>query len=164
MSANAPKCSDKIDWTRERPRQFWDPGRKLLKCIRDYQRHKIKRSVFSRLLQKLAVVRHRFWSVVAGADIPLDCQIGGGLLLPHPNGIVIHPKAVIGTNCLMLQQVTLVRAVKVGNNVALNAGVKVVRAVTLGDGAIIGANAVVLRDVPSGTTAVGVPAKIVSSS
>ena len=39
------------------------------------------------------VLRHRFWSVVTGADIPLDCAIEGGLLMPHPNGIVIHPKA-----------------------------------------------------------------------
>ena len=29
--------ADIPDWTRERPRQFWDPGRKLLRAIRSYQ-------------------------------------------------------------------------------------------------------------------------------
>ncbi len=53
------------------------------------------------------MLRHRFWSVVTGADIPLGCRIGGGLLLPHPNGVVIHPDAAIGPNCLIFQQVTL---------------------------------------------------------
>ncbi len=52
-------------------------------------------------------MRHRFWSAVAGADIPFNCNIGGGLLMPHPNGIVIHPEAQIGVNCLILQQVTI---------------------------------------------------------
>jgi serine O-acetyltransferase len=37
---------------------------------------------------------------VTGADIPLNSKLGGGLLLPHPNGIVIHPDAVIGLTAL----------------------------------------------------------------
>jgi hypothetical protein len=37
----------------------------------------------------VAVLRHRFWSVVTGADIPLNSRIAGGLELPHANGIVI---------------------------------------------------------------------------
>ena len=65
------------------------------------------RGVVGSLLCKILVIRHRFWSVVTGADIPLNCQIGGGLLIPHPNGIVIHPDAKIGVNCLIFQQVTL---------------------------------------------------------
>jgi hypothetical protein len=31
----------------------------------------------------------------------------GGLLSPHPNGIVIHPRARIGVNCLLFQQETI---------------------------------------------------------
>ena len=44
---------------------------------------------------------------MTGADIPLNCKLGGGLQLPHPNGIVIHPDAEIGPNCLLFQQVTI---------------------------------------------------------
>jgi serine O-acetyltransferase len=107
------------------------------------------------------VLQHRFWSVVAAADIPINSQIQGGLLMMHPNGIVIHPDATIGPNCLILQQVTIVAGVKIGGHVDIGAGAKIVRPVTIGDHAKIGANAVVLCDVPPGATAVGVPAKII---
>jgi len=110
-------------------------------------------------------VSHRFWSVVTGADIPLNCTIGGGLLLPHPNGVVIHPDSVIGCNCLLFQQVTLGTEMSgvapvLGGHVDIGAGAKVLGRVTVGDHARIGANAVVLSDVPEGATAVGIPAHV----
>src|SRR5258708_14513394 len=40
----------------------------------------------------------RFGTSATDAEIPLNCEIGGGLLISHPNGIVIHPDAVIGVN------------------------------------------------------------------
>ena len=43
------------------------------------------------------------------------------------------------------------------------AGAKVIGPLKIGDHAIIGANAVVLIDVPAGATAVGVPARLLSS-
>jgi serine O-acetyltransferase len=116
----------------------------------------------------LAVLRHRFWSIVTGAEIPLATQIGGGLLILHPNGIVIHPDAVVGPNCLIFQQVTLGGgaggAPNIGGHVDIGAGAKVLGNVTVGDHAKIGANAVVLKDVPPYATAVGVPAHITLGS
>ena len=67
----------------------------------------IERPLGRSSMRKIAVMRHRFWSAVTGADIPLGTRIDGGLMLPHPNGIVIHPDATIGPNCLIFQQVTL---------------------------------------------------------
>jgi serine O-acetyltransferase len=103
--------------------------------------------------------------VVTGADIPLNCKLGGGLMLPHPNGIVIHPDAEIGPNCLLFQQVTLGGgaggAPRIGGHVDIGAGAKILGAVTIGRHAQIGANAVVLDDVPDGATAVGVPARVI---
>src|ERR1700684_2291425 len=104
---NAEISPDIADWSRERPQQFWDPGRKLLLTIRRYQYWQQRGGVLAPVLCRLLVIRHRFWSVVTGADIPLNCQIGGGLLIPHPNGIVIHPDVKIGVNCLIFQQVTV---------------------------------------------------------
>lgn len=101
-----------------------------------------------RFLGQVNVLQHRFWSVITGADIPLTCQIGGGLLLTHPNGVIIHPNAVIGSNCLILQQVTVVANVKIGGHVDIGAGAKIIRPVSIGDHAKIGANAVILNDVP----------------
>jgi serine O-acetyltransferase len=98
----------------------------------------------------------------------LNCRIGGGLLITHPNGIVIHPDATIGVNCLIFQQVTIGAGnggvPAIGGHVDIGAGAKILGAVEIGAHAKIGANAVVLEDVPTGATAIGVPAKNVSSS
>jgi serine O-acetyltransferase len=114
----------------------------------------------------MAVLRHRWWTIVTGADIPLNCKLGGGLLIPHPNGIVIHPDAEIGPNCLLFQQVTVGESAggvpTLEGHVDVGAGAKIVGKLRIGKDAVIGANAVVLKDVPEGATAVGVPARIVS--
>jgi serine O-acetyltransferase len=153
--------ADVPDWTRERPRQFWDPGRKLLLSIRQYQSCRHRAGIISIFFRKLLVFRHRFWSVVTGADIPLNCQIGGGLLIPHPNGIVIHPGARIGVNCLIFQQVTIGSRSSGGlpdiaGHVDIGAGAKILGAVKIGAHARIGANAVILKNVESAAAAVGI--------
>jgi serine O-acetyltransferase len=156
------------DWSREQKGLFeWAPSRSLLASIRAYQRYRYTRNPLKALLRSLAIVRHRIWSVITGADIPLNCKLGGGLLLPHPNGIVIHPAVEVGPNCLLFQQVTLGatdRGVpKIGGHVDIGAGAKVLGPVTVGHHARIGANSVVIRDVPDGATAVGVPAQLLSN-
>lgn len=149
------------DWSREQAGKWWEPSRQLLKSIRNYQKWQQQGGILGYFLSRWNILHYRFWSVVAGTDIPLNCQIQGGLVLPHPNGIVIDPRASIGPNCLILQQVTIVADVKIGGHVDIGAGAKIIRSVTIGDHALIGANAVVLCDVPPGATAVGIPAKII---
>ena len=160
ISASVP------DWSREGKTFFeWAPSRSLLASIRSYQRHAAAAGILGGALRKLAVLRHRFWSVVTGCEIPLTTRIGGGLLIPHPNGIVVHPETSIGPNCLLLQQVTLETAGTgvpvLGGHVDVGAGAKVLGGIHLGDHCIVGANAVVLEDVPGGATAVGVPARVI---
>jgi serine O-acetyltransferase len=156
------------DWSRETRSPFrWDPSRALIASIRNYQAQAAKRSMLGAWLNKYVALKHRFWSVITGADIPVTCHIGGGLLMPHPNGIVIHPDAVLGVNCLVFQQVTIGQrnggVPIIGGHVDIGAGAKILGSVTIGNHAIIGANAVVLEDVPENATAVGVPARIVGS-
>ncbi|QEA12486.1 serine O-acetyltransferase [Comamonas flocculans] len=158
------------DWSREarRPGE-WNPGKCLLASLRDYQRLAASPGAWAMLCKKWAVLRHRFWSAVSGADIPLNTQIGGGLLLPHPNGVVIHPDARIGPNCLIFQQVTLGTrgdggAPVLKGHVDVGAGAKLLGGITVGAHAVVGANAVVLVDVPQGAVAVGIPAVISGSS
>ena len=154
------------DWSREEPVRWWDPSRQLLATIRAHARASRRRGLAWRLAQKVAVLRHRFWSVVAGADIPINAhQLGGGLLLPHPQGVVIHPDVELGPNCLLMQQVTLGTGPKpgvpkLGGHVDVGAGAKILGGVVIGDHAVIGANAVVISDVPAHAVAVGIPAVV----
>lgn len=138
------------DWSREKPQRFYNPGRKLLLSIRTYQRMQQRPGAFSWLVRKVCVLRHRFWSVVTGADIPLNCRIGGGLLIPHPNGIVISPDAVIGVNCLIFQQVTIGTrrghgAPKIEGHVDIGAGAKIFGDVVVPAHSEIRANAVIAK-------------------
>jgi serine O-acetyltransferase len=165
-----PQVSAELsDWSRERKSPLaWDPARSLLASIRAYQRHAAAKGLHHALARKMAVLRHAFWSVVTAAMIPLSCEIEGGLVLPHPVGVVIHPSVKIGPNCLIFQNVTIGTRESedvptIGGHVDIGAGAKILGAVTIGDHARIGANAVVLSDVPAGKTAVGVPAVIVDA-
>jgi len=79
--------------------------------------------------------------------------------MSHPNGIVVHPCAMIGTNCLIFQQVTIgvmkggQRPPVIGAHVDIGAGAKVLGDVHIGDFALIAANVMLVKDVPLRTTA-----------
>jgi len=165
-AARNPVSAEVPDWSRERRRPGeWSPAKSLIASVRAYQRHAGRRGLLALCARRMAVLRHRWWSVVSGADVPLTSRLGGGLVLPHPNGVIIHPGASIGPNCMIFQQVTLGSSrggvPTLGGHVDVGAGAKILGGVRIGHHARIGANAVVLCDVPDGATAVGVPAVVV---
>lgn len=164
---NMPSATDP-DWNRERKSVFErSPSRSLLASLGSYQYWQ-RRGPAGLVFCKIAAIRLRFWSVVPGSDILTNTNISGGLLMPHPNGIVIHPECKIGPNCLKFQQVTLgsnargsLRGVPIlGGYVDIGAGAKIVGGVVIGEHAVIGTNAVVLTDFPAGAVAIGIPAPI----
>jgi len=154
------------DWKRELSlRGSYEPGKKLLAAIRRYQLQAKNGGLLSGVIKPFTVLQYRFWSAISGADIPLNSKIGGGLLIPHPNGIVIHPEAQIGPNCLIFQQVTIGAGPKPGlpfieGHVDIGAGAKILGGIHIGAHARIGANAVVITDIPGNATAVGIPAVV----
>jgi serine O-acetyltransferase len=163
MATEQAVSAEVADWSREKPRKLWDPSRRLLASIRGYQRNR-KTGLFAAACRKFWALQHRFWSIITQAEIDLNCEIGGGLLIPHPNGIVIHPDVKIGPNCLIFQQVTIGsrngRGVPViGGHVDIGAGAKVLGGIVVNNSSVIGANAVVTTDVPGGATMVGIPAR-----
>ena len=148
-SKTRPKISaTEPDWEREKLTCFWDPSRQLLKSIRGYQKWRYRWGLFGRLISAVKIIEYRFWTVVTATDIPVNWQFSGGLRLPHPTGVVIHPSVAIGPNCMIFQQVTITGGVKIGGHVDIGAGAKIIGSVSIGDHAKIGANAVVLCDVP----------------
>jgi serine O-acetyltransferase len=139
---------------------------RLLASIHAFQYHRARRGPWHALMRKIARARYLLWSIITQSDIAPQATLGRRLMLPHPNGVVIHEEAVIGDDCMIMQQVTVGMIGEgqvpiVGNNVYVGAGAKIIGKVTIGDGARIGANAVVTRDVPPGWTAVGVPARLI---
>jgi serine O-acetyltransferase len=121
------------------------------------------------MMRKIARLRHMVWSIATQSDIAIEARLGSGLMLPHPNGVVIHEDATIGDDCMIMQQVTIGmtgdgEVPAIGSRVYIGAGAKVIGKLTVGDGARIGANAVVMSDVPPNCTAVGIPARIVKQS
>ena len=101
-------------------------------------------------------------------EVSKHAQIGAGLRLPHPMGIIIAPNTTLGEDCDLYADVRLVlshgikQGPRLGRHVFLGDGAKVVGAVTIGDDAVIGVSSVVTKDVPSRVVAVGIPARVVS--
>eukprot|EP00762_Andalucia_godoyi_P006114 ANDGO_00352.mRNA.1 Serine acetyltransferase len=110
--------------------------------------------------------------VLTAIDIHPAAKLGSGLFLDHGIGVVIGETAVVGTNCILFQGVTLggtgkqkgKRHPTLGNSVLVGAGAKVLGSITLGDNVRVGAQSVVVKDVPNGCTVVGVPGKILVKS
>ncbi|MBC7983907.1 MAG: hypothetical protein H7Y02_08640 [Candidatus Obscuribacterales bacterium] len=114
----------------------------------------------------LFVSRHRvpilskLSRIVFNSDI--DALVPRDVLLPHPYGIVIEPKTLVGHRVTIMQQVTLgeknqgAGAPTIDDGVYIGAGAKILGAVHIGVGAIIGANAVVTQNIPAHATVVGV--------
>lgn len=106
-----------------------------------------------------------------GIELPYTVQLGRRVVIEHQSCIVIHGYCSIGDDCIIRQGVTMGNryldrpfdAPKLGKRVNVGAGAKIFGNVTIEDDVNIGANAVVLSDIPSGKTAVGIPAKILSS-
>ncbi|WP_396020398.1 hypothetical protein [Arthrobacter sp. ISL-72] len=92
--------------------------------------------------------------IAFGSYIPAECDIGSNCKVAYGgSGLIIHPRAKIGNNCLLSPGVVIGgrgghRAVPVlGNDVQIYPGAKVLGPITIGNRVIVGANAVVVEDV-----------------
>lgn len=95
------------------------------------------------------MVRHGY-----GCSIASTSRLHGGLILPHPQGIVIGGGVVTGPRTFIYQNVTIGGSPgkdglpSIGSDARIYAGAVISGPILLGDNVMIGANAVVARDVP----------------
>ncbi|MBP9838212.1 MAG: hypothetical protein KBC84_05810 [Proteobacteria bacterium] len=89
-------------------------------------------------------------------EISARAVLGGGVIFPHAQGILIGPNVRIGINTWIFQNVTIGGGVsnksgmpKVGNNCHIYTGAVIVGPVTIGDNCSIGANVVVSKSIPN---------------
>lgn len=107
---------------------------------------------------------------ITGAEIEFNAEIGPGMFVSHPVGIVVGRGTVIGSDVTLFQGVTfgvkswhpdaIRKFPRVGNKCFFFAGAAVLGDVTIGNNCIVGAHAVLTEDLPDGGMALGVPAKV----
>jgi serine O-acetyltransferase len=106
-----------------------------------------------------------------GIELLYTAKIGRRFLIGHQGGIVIHPNAVFGDDCLIRQGVTVGdsgrgsdgSAPRMGDEVHIGAGAVIMGNITVGSRVSIGPNAMVMANVPAGSTAFGNPARIIKT-
>lgn len=112
---------------------------------------------------------YRFVRNHYGIELYYTVKVGRRFRISHQSGIVIHPRAEFGDDCLIRQNVTvgainrsrIAGAPKLGSRVALGCGAAILGPVTIGDDTRIGANVVVMTDIPAGCSVVTAPPRII---
>jgi len=116
----------------------------------------------------------RMWmgisQIFTNIDIHPAATIGRRVFIDHGIGVVIGETAIIGDDVTIYQGVTLggvslssgKRHPTIESGVVIGAGAKVLGNITIGYNSKIGANSVVVKSVPPESTAVGIPARVVT--
>lgn len=120
---------------------------------------------------RFVVLGYVFWQLgilLSSCHISPRAQIAGGVLFPHPTGIVIGDGVILGRDVVVFQNVTLGKRrmnangyPKVENGVVIYAGAVVAGDVVIGSQAVLGANVFVTHDV-AGQSRVVVAHSVVS--
>jgi serine O-acetyltransferase len=113
-------------------------------------------------------ITKKLFTTITHMDIHPDAQVGPGLLIPHVGLLRIHGLTVIGADCAIHHVCTIGAGptpggATIGDHVMIGCHSSIIGPVQIGDYAVIGANSLVISDVPTGSTALGVPAKIYKS-
>lgn len=109
-----------------------------------------------------------------GIFVSRSAVFPSSLDLKHPTGVVIGEGVRIGEYVKIYQNVTLGGARSgdwkagnyptIGDGTTIFAGAVVIGRISIGANCVIGANSVVTRSLPENSTAVGIPARIISKT
>jgi serine O-acetyltransferase len=121
---------------------------------------KMQTPVISQVLGIVAGIFQRLVQIFVGVYISPDAEIGPGLVIHTPYGIIVGPNK-IGEHCTLQNGVVLAAGTRgIGDNVYFGAGAKVMGGAKIGNNVVVAANSLVLTDVPDNMTVIGVPARI----
>jgi serine O-acetyltransferase len=146
-----------------------------LQAVACYRFGRWARTLRSRrpLVGLAAVVLHRLWNRRVThrdhCEISPRADIGPGLLLMHRHGVTIGP-VVVGSNCVLHQNVTIGQRVaagdqgvpRIGDDVWIGPGATITGAITVGDGVTISAGTVLSKDVPARCLVGGNPGRVLA--
>jgi len=132
-------------------------------------RYRIRPRIVRAPLSLIYKILFMLVQILTGIEIPCEVIIGSRFRIDHFSGIIVSGDAVFGDDVTIRNGVTVglrregTRGSPViGNRVDIGAGAKILGSIKIGDDTVIGANAVVLTDVPAHSTAVGIPARIIT--
>jgi serine O-acetyltransferase len=121
---------------------------------------KLKTPVISQILGIVAGILQRLVQMLIGIYISPDAEIGPGLVIHTPFGIIVGPNK-IGSHLTIQSGVVIAAGTRgIGDNVYFGAGAKVMGGAKIGNNVVVAANSLVLTDVPDNMTVLGVPARI----
>lgn len=123
----------------------------------------------------LTIALQRLATAFCGVEMSARAHLGPGLFVNHSQGVVVGAIEA-GTNLTLSHRVTLGRGTGgnagrmsadcpvLGDRVWIGVGAVLSGGLSVGDDAMVGANAVLLQDLPERSVAVGVPARVISST
>lgn len=138
--------------------------------------HRVSRAIYLMKIPILPKALMSFNRIIFSCDIPYSAEVHPSVMFGHNGlGTVIHSKATIGENSLIMQHVTIggnkskknvykgkeITSPVIGKNVFIGPGAMILGAVIIGDNVQIGAGSLVLEDIPKNGVAVGSPAKVI---
>lgn len=133
----------------------------------EYHYNNKANNIFHSLLYYFYDLRYKHLLRSFGSEIPLNV-FGKGLIIWHPEGIIINPQSKIGDNCSISARVVIAhahdRCPTIGNNVEIMINATILDGIIIPDYCRIGANALVIKSIyEPNTTWAGVPAKKISN-
>lgn len=132
--------------------------------------YRVANWLYRKKLRLLARMISGITQILTNIDIHPGAKIGRRVFIDHGFGVVIGETTIIGDDCLIYQGVTLggvslertKRHPTLEDGVVVGAGAKVLGNITLGRNSKIGANSVVIKPVPEDSTAIGIPARVIT--
>lgn len=129
--------------------------------------YRISRWCYLHRMRAVSILINYVCSMLTGAQISHGAEIGKGLVIYHPHGIVVGRTAVLGECCVLVHGNVIGQRLgggdrpMIGDRFYAATGAKILGRIHIGNDVRVGANAVVLDSLPDGVTVAGNPARVV---